>query len=79
MIKTKKLDIEVIGLTTDGEEILKLIEKTKVFSPNLAAARPASHPACPAPITATSNFPASYSIFYISLSIIIFLFTPIFY
>lgn len=32
MIKTKKLDIEVIGLTTDGEEILKLIEKT---NPNI--------------------------------------------
>ena len=32
----------------------KLIENTNVFIPNLAAASPASHPACPAPITATS-------------------------
>ena len=32
----------------------KLIENIKVFIPNLAAASPASHPACPAPITATS-------------------------
>ena len=32
----------------------RLIEKTKVFIPSLAAASAASHPACPAPITATS-------------------------
>lgn len=32
MIKTKKLDVEVIGITTDGEETLKLIEKA---NPNI--------------------------------------------
>ena len=36
----------------------KLIENNNVFLPILAVANAASHPACPAPITATSNFPA---------------------
>ena len=39
----------------------KLIENTNVFIPKRAAANAASHPACPAPTTATSYSPASYS------------------
>ena len=41
-----------------------LIENNKVFIPILAAARAASQPACPAPITAISYFPASYLIIF---------------
>lgn len=36
----------------------KLIENSSVLYPILAVAKAASHPACPAPITATSKSPA---------------------
>ena len=48
--------------TLERQENLELkqaeITKINVFIPSLAAASPASHPACPAPITATSYSPA---------------------
>ena len=40
-----------------------VVENKRVFKPILAAAKAASHPACPAPITAISYFPALYFIF----------------
>ena len=36
----------------------RVIENINVLNPILAAANAASHPACPAPITAISYFPA---------------------
>ena len=44
------------------EALDKLIENINVFFPSLADASAASHPACPAPITATSYSPAIYSL-----------------
>ena len=56
----------ICGLHGIFATVSKLIENNKVFIPILAAASAASHPACPAPITAISYSPALYFIFYTS-------------
>ena len=53
---------QILGLQGQFPTASRLIVKTAVLQPSLAAASPASIPACPAPTTATSKFPASYSI-----------------
>ncbi len=47
------------GLHGINAIISKLIVRTRVFAPIPADAKAASAPACPAPITITSNEPAS--------------------
>ena len=51
-------EIKLMNFRNYDEQKIKLHENINVFFPSLAAASPASHPACPAPITATSYSPA---------------------